>query len=384
MLLINEFFSVNVHDSSFEKKLFAVLKKIINYNSAYIFFITPEQIRLEYSDNSQLTQKEYNISNEISMKLYNGEFANCINISEPYLAAPLSLYNNIYGYIVITLKTYNDDVKQIFETCSSIISNIIKDCEISKIMSLQVKALQEGITDIHSQNVKILEADKIKNSFLANISHELRTPLNSIIGFSEMLSNELVGSLNNKQKDYIKDIQISGLHLLGMINEILDISKLEANAAKLNKTEFKIEQAITEVCNILKPLALKKNIDLLIVAQDISVNADYQKIQQILFNIINNAIKFTFENGEVKIQTFKENNKLVIKVHDNGIGIDKKYHKKIFEKFGQVKQNLIQNESSTGLGLAITKELVKMHKGEIRVESESGQGSTFSVYLPVK
>lgn len=247
---------------------------------------------------------------------------------------------------------------------------------------MQVNALREGITDIKTENEKIIEADKVKNSFLANISHELRTPLNSIIGYSDLLTKEFVGKLNEKQKDYINDIQISGLHLLGMINEILDISKLEANATRLNKTNFNVRQSVTEVCNILRPLALKKNIDIYMDVEDIEFFADYQKIQQILFNLINNAIKFTHQQGEVSIKSYSENNQLVIKVEDNGIGIEKKYHKKIFEKFEQVAQNLIHNESSTGLGLTITKELVKMHNGEITVESKINKGSTFTIYLP--
>lgn len=384
--VINEFFSINTNSDNFEKEIFETLKKIIDFQTGYIFFVNPEQIRINYSYNPKISAKSVEINTDLSQKLFNGEFtdkiAEYLFIQKPYLAEPLSLKGHIYGCIVISGKDYDEDTAQIFKSCSAIISNLIKDKEISKIISLQVKALREGITDIQQENQKILEADKVKNDFLANISHELRTPLNSIIGFSELLSNEFVGTLNDKQKEYLKDIQISGLHLLGMINEVLDISKIEAQASKLSKREFSIEQAVNEVCNILKPLAQKKNIDLSIEIEDAIINADYQKIQQVLFNLINNAVKFTHEYGKINVSAYKENKKLIIKIKDNGIGIEKKYHKKIFDKFVQIENKSIINESSTGLGLTITRELVKMHNGRIDVESIPKKGSTFTIYLP--
>ena len=306
-----------------------------------------------------------------------------MNIDEPYLAEPLSLKENIYGYIVITVNEFDDDIEEVFKSCAVIISNLIKDIEMSKIISMQVEALQEGISDVTHKNKKIIEADKLKTNFLANVTHELRTPLNSIIGFSELLCNELVGKLNEKQKEYLKDIQVSGLHLLGMINEILDLSKIEAKAMKLNKTEFNIQQAVNEVCNIVRPLAQKKNIGILTEVEDFTINADYQKIQQILFNLISNSIKFTQNNGEIIISAIEDKKNIIIKVKDNGIGIEKKFLKKIFDKFEQIHNNSIKNESSTGLGLTITKELVKLHKGKIKIDSIPKIGTTFTIILPI-
>lgn len=385
--LINEFFLINPNNIDFEKKVFLTLKKIINFNSGYIFFINPERIRVEYSYDTKLTEKEYIISLEVSQELFNGTFskktAKILNLPEPYFAGALTLKGNVFGYLVITSDNFDDDIEDIFQSCCNIISNLIKDTELSKIISMQVKALQEGITDIKQENKRILEADKAKNSFLANISHELRTPLNSIIGFSELLCNELVGDLNEKQKEYLKDIQVSGLHLLGMINEILDISKIEAKASKLNKKEFYTDIAVKEVCNIVRPLAQKKNIDIFTEIDKVILNADYQKFQQILFNLLSNAIKFTPNNGEIYIYAKQRDCNLEIKIQDNGIGIEKKYHKKIFEKFEQIESPFIKNESSTGLGLAITKELVKMHKGKITLKSTPQKGSTFTVKLPL-
>ena len=185
--IINEFFSINPNNEDFEKTIFSILKKIINFNSAYIFFINPEQIRLEYSQNSKLTRNEYNIPLSLSDKLFKGKFckdaADILNIDEPYLAEPLSLKENIYGYIVITVNEFDDDIEEVFKSCAVIISNLIKDIEMSKIISMQVEALQEGISDVTHKKKIIIEADELQTNFLANVTHELRTPLNSIIGF---------------------------------------------------------------------------------------------------------------------------------------------------------------------------------------------------------
>ena len=196
-----------------------------------------------------------------------------------------------------------------------------------------------------------------------------------------MLEKEFVGTLNEKQKEYINDIQTAGLHLLGMINEILDMSKIEANAVKLNLRTFEIHQVILETINIIKPLLVKKNLTLVDNSQDFKIKADYQKIQQILFNLLSNAIKFTPENGKIIVSASIDNKYVTISVEDNGIGIDKKYHKKIFEKFEQF---ALQNESSTGLGLSITKELVKLHNGKIKLFSAPNKGSKFIITIPAE
>jgi signal transduction histidine kinase len=266
----------------------------------------------------------------------------------------------------------------------------LKDAELSNVFKIQLKALKNGIVEkneayktIKEQNEKILEADKVKNEFLANISHELRTPLNSILGFSDILGAQLYGNLNSKQLDYVNDIKVSATHLLGMINGILDMSKIEANAIKIVKSTFWISRAVDEVANILSPLADKKHIT--IVKQqkeDFEVYADYQKIQQILYNLVSNAIKFTPENGQVEIFVTRNDENFKLVVHDNGIGIDEKYHGKIFAKFVQLDSAYTKKESSTGLGLTITKELAELHGGKISVISEINNGSTFIVEIP--
>ena len=174
-----------------------------------------------------------------------------------------------------------------------------------KVIKMQISALQQGCLDACQNTVKIKQADEIRTKFLSQITHELRTPLNSILGFSELLENEFAGKLNAKQKEYVNDIKISGINLLGMINEILDMSKIEAKAAKLNMQTFSVTTAINEVVNTIMPLIIKKNIKFTKFTEDIEINADYIKFQGIVLNLLGNAIKFTQENGEISIRAYK-------------------------------------------------------------------------------
>ena len=170
-----------------------------------------------------------------------------------------------------------------------------------------------------------------------------------------------------------------------MINEILDMSKIEANAMKIVKSSFFISRAVDEVCNILTPLAQKKNVVLnKSMNVDFEVFADYQKIQQVLYNLVSNAIKFSPDNDNIDVAVICGETSFKIAVHDNGIGIDPKYHGKIFAKFVQLDSAYTKKESSTGLGLTITKELVELHGGKISLISEVNNGSTFIVEIPLK
>ncbi len=343
---INALFEIDVSNNP--EQLFAVLKTILNFDTGHIILA--------------------------GEKIY---FYGATNGGKNFLTEKLKIKDTEFGEIKIARNNkFSQKERNIFKNCTQIISNIIKNSELSKIINLQVEALQEGI---YTKN-EAYNTIKLQNDFFANFSHELRTPLNSIITSSELLSEKIFGELNEKQEEYLNDVYIAGTHLLGMINDILDMSKLEAKALKLNYTNFNITQNLHEVCNILKPLLLKKNITLEInVANTLTINADYNKVQRIFFNIISNAIKYTPLNGKINIDISKNKNNIIIKIKDNGIGIDKKYHKKIFEKFTQIGNN----KNSNGLGLALTKELVKLHKGTISVDSSIGNGAEFTVLLPV-
>lgn len=369
--LIPEFFKITLNEENFESVIFGVLDKIFSIKSGYIFFDNSEELSLRYSFNSKLSDKT--LSSSDFEKFVAGD--KCI-VSDLYIEAVP------YAKLVLVLEENADtSTFKVFESISSIVSNLVKDLEISAILKMQVDALNDGMCELVKANKKILAAEKTKNDFYSNVSHQLRSPLNSIIGFTDILNSEFVGSLNEAQKNYISDIKISGIKLLEMVNEILDISKIESNSMKLFKRNFSLAQNIQEVLNILKPLYLEKNITVeMRISNEIELFADFQKIQQVFFNLISNAIKFTDIGGNIIISSIVEDNEVMISVKDNGIGIEKKYHKKIFKKFQQVAS---QDGSSTGLGLPIADKIVKLHGGKILLNSEFGNGSEFTVCMPL-
>jgi len=407
--VIPSFFETNLNTDVSASSVFQKLAQIFDYEQAYVYYINPAGAQLKFSanvDNEYIIDSLFELSPKVVEKMYHtggyllddsSEIIKALKIvgCKSFMLQKLGIGSTVFGFIVLAKKQskyYTELDLAVLESCTSIMSYLIKDVELSNVFKIQLKALKDGIIEknealkvIQEQNEKILEADKAKNEFLANVSHELRTPLNAILGFSEILSNKMCGELNNKQSEYISDIRVSAIHLLSMINEILDISKIEANAMKLVSSSFYISRALDEVVNVLQPLAIKKSISLTkILSEDFQVFADYQKIQQILYNLVNNAIKFSPEKGQVDIEAELKPDSFVIKVRDNGIGIDEKYHGKIFAKFVQLDSAYTKKESSTGLGLTITKELVELHGGNISLMSEVNKGSTFIIDIPIK
>lgn len=377
LLLLNELICGKYDKTNAGKKIFGTLKKLVNFENGGIFYFNNEDLNPIYL---------YNLENsEFKKDKIDG-------LKDFKLSETLVVNDCPLGQLVVSSsQNFLDDEKILFKTCGAIVSQIIKSLEVTDIMNMQVKALQDGIVEINGfnkvikeQNKKIIEADKVKTKFLSNVSHELRSPLNSIIGFSDILVSEIYGKLDEKQLEYIKDIQVAGIHLLGMVNEILDISKIESHTIKLNKTKFNLFLCVNEVLNILKPLYSEKNINIQnLIDENIEVFADYQKLQQIFFNLLSNAIKFTREEGEIKVFAKLSTKNIMISVADNGIGIAKENHKRIFKKFEQIASNEGGSTNSTGLGLTITKELVKLHGGTITLESELNEGAEFKIKLPL-
>lgn len=346
------------------------IRRVVNFEKVRVYTISPNELTGIYP-----TRCSKCISDKLSKGLYKGCIEHSAEISKKsHYITYLKVKTIIYGIAVFEDGEFDENSKNILNAFTKIISYKIKDEELSEVFKTQLKTLSEAIT-------KSKTAEKIKTDFIANISHELRTPLNAIIGFSDLLQNKRVGELNEKQTGYVKDIQTSSINLLGMINEILDISKLENSSTQLVKQTFDISMVINEVTTLLYPLFEKKNIKLIKNIEEIEINADYQKIKQVLFNLLSNALKFTKNKIEISVQ--KIDSKVIIKVIDNGIGIEKKNQKKIFNKFTQINDYSTKNESSTGLGLTISKEFVKLHNGKIEVESELNKGATFIITLPI-
>ena len=234
-------------------------------------------------------------------------------------------------------------------------------------------------------------ANRAKSKFLASMSHELRTPLNAIIGFSEILTDHLFGGLNERQSRYVENILVSGRHLLRLINDILDLSKVEAGRLTLEPVPFSLREALRDVHVIVKTLAIRKGIALTFdVPPDIpEVTADLPKFKQVMYNLLSNAIKFTRPGGAVTTSASIEfadvsAGLLRVSVKDTGIGIKPADQARIFDEFEQVDSSYAREQQGTGLGLALTRQLVVLHGGRIWVQSEEGQGSTFTFVIPVK
>lgn len=403
--LIPKLFSVEFSLNNGEA-FFEVLKKVIDFNDSYVFLLNSEDIQLKLAFNSEINIKPnetVDITQGLAKKLFensadilnsNSDLIKLLNLkSANYLISKLAIRETVFGFLLIGRPhEFKQTDITIIDSITSVLSYKIKDLELSNVFKIQLKALKNAVQEtndayrtIKSQNKKIVAADKVKNEFLASVSHELRTPLNAIIGFSDILTSKVYGELNDKQAEYVKDIQIAGIQLLGMVNEILDISKIEANAIKLVKRYFEVSRPVIESCNILMPLIKNKNINVSYhIDKDIDIFADYQKIQQVLYNLLSNAIKYTPEKGSIVITVTNTAKKVRFSIKDSGIGIDKKDQKRIFGKFVQLEDAFYKKETSTGLGLTITKQLVEMHKGSIKVVSEKGKGAEFIVTLPIE
>ncbi|APH39472.1 PAS domain S-box protein [Methanohalophilus halophilus] len=248
------------------------------------------------------------------------------------------------------------------------------------------KQLEDAVLKANEMAVQAEYANKTKSQFLANMSHELRTPLNSVIGFSDILLKETRGELNDSQKKYASNISKGGRHLLDLINDILDLSKIEAGKMELVCEDLYLDSVFSEIEAVISPQVRKKSIDLEISKPlNIEINADKSKIKQAIYNLLSNAIKFTDENGKISMYARKVDRDLVeIAVIDTGIGIQEDKLNQIFDPFMQADVSTSRKYGGTGLGLPLVKEYVEMHGGEIRVESEVGKGSTFTFTIPME
>ncbi len=239
--------------------------------------------------------------------------------------------------------------------------------------------------EIEYKSRQLEAANQHKSEFLANMSHELRTPLNAIIGFSEVLIERMFGELNEKQEDYLKDIFTSGKHLLSLINDILDLSKIEAGRMELELSTFEVSGAITNAMTLIRERATQHGIALgLEVAPEIGERrADERKFKQILLNLLSNAVKFTPDGGRIEVRAALANSDVLeVSVSDTGIGIAPEEQAAVFEEFKQVGRHYTNKQEGTGLGLALTKRFVELHGGTLSVISTPGQGSIFTFIIP--
>jgi signal transduction histidine kinase len=239
--------------------------------------------------------------------------------------------------------------------------------------------------ELEAANRELAAASQHKSEFLANMSHELRTPLNAIIGFSEVLSDRMFGELNEKQEEYLKDIYASGTHLLSLINDILDLSKIEAGRMELELTDFDLPTALDNALMLIREraqrrsLTLHKNVD----AGVGQIQGDERKIRQVVLNLLSNAIKFTPEGGRIELAAVPKDGCVEISISDTGVGIAPEDQEKVFEEFRQV-GTAEKKAEGTGLGLTLCRKFVELHGGRIWVKSQLGAGSTFTFTIPVR
>jgi signal transduction histidine kinase len=243
--------------------------------------------------------------------------------------------------------------------------------------------LDRKVDELAQANMALYESNRLKSDFLATMSHELRTPLNSILGFSEVLLSG--NQLNEKQLRWVRNVQSSGEKLLNLINDILDIAKIEAGKMEVRLEDFSVPEVGENIINMFRPLAEKKNIDLRSQIDPAipTVRQDVTKFQQILQNLLSNAVKFTPEGGRVVLKAEADARQLILTVTDSGVGIAPDEQELVFEKFRQSGNPLTREHAGTGLGLSIVRELSKLLGGDVGLQSDLGHGSTFCVRLPL-
>ena len=290
------------------------------------------------------------------------------------LAVPLMRENEAFGAILLLRK----EVRPFTE----------KQIELLKTFARQAAIGIENVRlfkEIQEKGRQLEIANKHKSEFLANMSHELRTPLNAVIGFSEALVEKMFGELNPKQEDYLRDIHSSGRHLLSLINDILDLSKIEAGRMELELSEFSLPMALKNALTLVRERAQTHGIEMKLHVDPKlgDIRADERKFKQIVLNLLANAVKFTPDGGRVEVDARRNGGSLKVSVKDTGVGIASKDQAALFEEFRQVGRGSSGKREGTGLGLALTRRFVELHGGKIGVDSAPGKGSTFTFTLPI-
>jgi len=291
------------------------------------------------------------------------------------ISVPMLLEEQIIGSLSLVRKAPGEFPGEVVE--------LLKNFATQSALAIQNARLFREIAD-KSRQLEV--ASQHKSEFLANMSHELRTPLNAIIGFSEVLMDKMFGEVNEKQADYLKDIHDSGRHLLTLINDILDLSKIEAGRMDLDISTFHLPTALSNAMTLIRERAQRHSIHLGLEVDPRlgEFQADERKVKQILLNLLSNAVKFTPDGGRVDVIAKQDTSKIAIAVRDTGIGIAPEDQAVVFEEFKQVGRDYTRKAEGTGLGLALTKRFVELHGGEITLASSPGQGSTFTVTLPIR
>jgi signal transduction histidine kinase len=290
------------------------------------------------------------------------------------LGVPLLLEEQVIGVLNVTSKTPGDFAPEIVRVLMTFASQ--------SALAIQNARL---FREIEEKSRQLEVASQHKSEFLANMSHELRTPLNAIIGFSEVLSEKMFGELNEKQEEYSKDIHASGQHLLSLINDILDLSKIEAGRMELELSDFHLPTALDSALTLIRERAGRRSIALHLSVDERlgQIQADERKVRQVVLNLLSNSIKFTPEGGRIEVRAAPKDGAVEVSVSDTGVGIAPEDQEAVFEEFRQV-GTADKKAEGTGLGLTLCRKFVELHGGRIWLKSELGAGSTFTFTIPVR
>lgn len=277
------------------------------------------------------------------------------------IIVPMLYNNNILGYLALVKESKNFYKENV---------------QLVRILAENISLTLENIS-LYQESEK---GNKRKIEFLAGISHEFKTPLNSIIGFSEILKSE---SQDMEHYKYIDNISQSSMHLLALIEDVLDVSKSECKTMELKYTTFRPKDEITKILSVLEGMIKEKNIDLTYTLTDIKISADVKRFKQLIYNLVSNAVKFNKKGGKINIFTYIKDDNFFFEITDTGDGIGKKDHEKIFDFFSQVNRNQLKRQLGSGIGLAICKRIIEAHHGKINFRSQAKKGSCFWFNLPL-
>jgi signal transduction histidine kinase len=275
-----------------------------------------------------------------------------------------------------------DEFQQLSDTFNVMLANLKQSADQLRAVN---KSLDLKLGQLAESNVALFESNKLKSEFLANVSHELRTPLNSILGFADLLRDQVQGSVDSKLARYVQNIVTSGNSLLYLINDLLDLAKIEAGKMDVDAESVSLATLFEALVGVLKPLCERKDLTIAAaVAPDVPIlQTDHRKLQQILYNFLSNAVKFSPQGGRIDLRADRSDSGVRISVTDRGAGIDPDKQGMIFEKFRQLDGSVTREHGGTGLGLAISKGLATLLGGSVGVESTPGQGATFWVTIPL-
>jgi signal transduction histidine kinase/uncharacterized protein (DUF302 family) len=295
--------------------------------------------------------------------------------ADDYIAKPIDLQR------LRALLERNLDKQRLRAERQSLVARL-KDS--NRYLMRQHAALRRADEEILQINRQLEQSNRYKSEFLANMSHELRTPLNAVLGFSEILLDATMNLTSGERTEFLRNIHSSGQHLLGLINDILDLAKIEAGKMELHAEEMPVAEALQEVTSILEPMARQQGLQLTVVglASGGVIQADRSKFKQVLYNLLSNAVKFTPPPGQITVTVKDSPEQLTVSVHDTGIGMKEEDLPKLFREFEQIDGSYTRRYQGTGLGLALCRRFVEMHGGRIWAESHFGKGSTFTFTIP--